>query len=180
MTKKMTENEVFEVAFTHLMEMEGGYVNDPDDPGGETKYGISDRADGKIDGAYNGKPIKLITLDDAKKIYREKYWNAARCWAVQDPAVALHLFDCAVNMGTVAAIKLLQTALRMQLVDGIYGPKTLAAVQTHQLILPHQFMLERTMRYVNTANFKKYGRGWIARVINTHRLAMQLRTGQPL
>lgn len=161
----------FSFAVELVLRHEGGYVNDPDDPGGETKLGISDRADGRIDGAYKGKPIKTITIDDAKEIYRQMYWDAAKCDAFDD-VVAICLFDAAVNHGVDAAIKLLQTTLKV-VVDGDIGPQTIAAAAAQAQTLPHAFLLERIMKYTNTKNFNKYGRGWVARSINTYYKAKQ-------
>ena len=176
----MTEQETYDIAFEHIIKMEGGYVNDPDDPGGATKFGISDLADGIRDDRYKGQVIKEITLADAKKIYKAAYWDKAKCWAAADPALAICLFDCAVNMGVVGAVRLLQAAMRMVLVDGVFGPKTLQAAKEHALILPHQILLERVMFYSSLKTYKKFGRGWIARAINTYRLSIKVRTGQTI
>lgn len=96
-----------------------GYVNDPDDTGGETKFGI----------AQNKNPdicVETLTMVDAQKIYFERYWLAAKCDRIASPLSLLH-FDTAVNMGVGAAAKLLQTALGL-VADGVIGPKTLAAI----------------------------------------------------
>lgn len=81
----------FDDAFLIVIGEEGGYSNDPTDPGGETKYGISHRAYPSID-------IKNLTLDQAKAIYHSDYWSPlgldAKPWAV-----ALLLFDTSVNQG---------------------------------------------------------------------------------
>lgn len=156
----------FSFAFELVLRHEGGYVNDPDDPGGETKFGISDRADGKIDGSFDGKKIREITEEDAKEIYKKLYWDAAGCDYFDD-VTAICLFDCAVNFGVDAAKKLLQTTLKVT-ADGEIGPKTMSAAFQQQATLPHAFLLERIMKYTRTKNFDKYGRGWVARSINTY------------
>lgn len=78
-------------AFAVVVGEEGGYVNDPKDPGGETKFGISKRA-------YPNLDIPQLTLAQAQEIYRRDYWNALGCdeltWEM-----ALVTFDCAVNQG---------------------------------------------------------------------------------
>lgn len=81
----------FDDAFVFVIGHEGGYVNDPADKGGETKYGISRRA-------YPNVDIKALTLDGAKGIYYRDYWLAANC-NLYPSAVALAAFDCAVNLG---------------------------------------------------------------------------------
>jgi lysozyme family protein len=109
----------FDDAFETLIGHEGVYSNDPVDPGGETKYGISKRA-------YPGEDIKAMTLDRAKAIYRTDYWGPAGCDAVPD-GVRFDLFDMSVNSGVRAAVKTLQRAVG-EAHDGVLGPKTLQAI----------------------------------------------------
>lgn len=81
----------FEAAMKFIFKWEGGYVNDPDDPGGETKWGISKRS-------YPGVDIKNLTKDQAKEIYRRDYWDKADLERYpQDKAIVL--MNVAVNMG---------------------------------------------------------------------------------
>lgn len=82
----------FDPAFAIVVGIEAGYVNDPTDPGGETKYGISKRA-------YPNEDIPNLTLDRAKVLYQRDYWNKANCDALTWE-MALITFDCAVNQGT--------------------------------------------------------------------------------
>ena len=92
----MTDN--FERAIAFVLKWEGGYVNDPKDPGGETKYGISKRAHPTLD-------IKSLTEAQAKEIYRTDYWQAANCHVLEWP-LCLVVFDTAVNMGAARAQEL--------------------------------------------------------------------------
>ena len=82
----------FDVAFDRLIGAEGGYVNHPEDPGGETKFGISKRA-------YPDVNIASLTREDAREIYRRDYWGRARCDEYH-PAIGFQLFDAAVNSGS--------------------------------------------------------------------------------
>src|SRR5690349_449891 len=109
----------FDQAFEALLGHEGGYVNNPADPGGETKFGISKRA-------YPGEDIRNLTLDRAKAIYLRDYWGPAGCDAAPD-AIRFDLFDMAVNSGIKAAMKCLQKAAGCG-EDGILGPQTQRAV----------------------------------------------------
>ncbi|WP_230369134.1 glycoside hydrolase family 108 protein [Paludibacterium denitrificans] len=109
----------FDEAFESLIGHEGGYVNNPADPGGETKFGISKRS-------YPGVDIKSLTLDQAKAIYLRDFWKSVGCDAVPLTA-AFDLFDMAVNSGVKRAITTLQTAAAVT-ADGILGPVTLRAV----------------------------------------------------
>lgn len=81
----------FENAVAFVLHHEGGYVNDPKDPGGETKFGISKRS-------YPNEDIANLTVDRAKEIYKRDYWVKAGCDALSDPLALVH-FDTAVNCG---------------------------------------------------------------------------------
>src|SRR5437660_12165949 len=111
----------FDKAIGTVLEHEGGYSFDPNDPGGETKYGISRKA-------YPGLDVKSLTLEQAKAIYKRDYWIYSR---IQDQDVATKVFDMAVNLGPPAAHRLLQTALlalgETVAVDWVFGHQALAA-----------------------------------------------------
>jgi lysozyme family protein len=112
-------------AFEYLMYHEGGYVNDPKDAGGETKYGISKRS-------YPHLVIKDLTRDQARQIYFIDFWMKCKCENIENEEIAAKLFDLAVHTGISQAVKLIQRALRAagaQVVeDGIIGSVTLAAI----------------------------------------------------
>jgi len=166
--KRMSAN--FDRAFAAVLGTEGGYVNDPRDPGGKTKFGISDRMDGKIDGMtdVNGdkKPdvtIEMLTLAQAKEIYRREVWEKMRADELPWP-LSLFVFDAAVNQGPGAATALLQKAAGVPQ-DGSLGPKTMkAAAKAEPRELCAMFMADRALRYTGTRNFDIYGRGWLKRL----------------
>lgn len=108
----------FNLAIPIVLENEGGYVNNPKDPGGETKYGISRKA-------YPNLDIKNLTRDTAIEIYHSDFWKFD---GVNDQRLATKIFDAYVNMGH-TAIKLLQKLLG-QVQDGGWGPNTQAAVNS--------------------------------------------------
>lgn len=108
-----------------VLKHEGGYVNDPRDPGGETNYGISKRS-------YPQEGIKNLTKERAMEIYYRDWWQRYRYGEIVDLAVAMKVFDLSVNMGPSAAHRILQRAVNFVSdtnlkVDGILGPKTFAA-----------------------------------------------------
>lgn len=107
-----------------VLDHEGGYVNDPRDPGGETKYGISKRQYPELD-------IANLTREDAIAIYYRDWWRRYRYDRLQDESVATKVFDLAVNMGPATLHRLLQEALVFLgydiAVDGIIGPQTIEA-----------------------------------------------------
>lgn len=149
----------FDRAVELILSHEGGYVNDPKDPGGETNFGISKRA-------YPELNIKELTRDDARAIYRRDYWDAVRADEMPS-AVAVAVFDMAVNAGVRTAIRLLQRVVRVT-DDGIIGPVTLAAVNSAE---PNEIAIryaaERLMHYAAIPGWQRYGRGWSRRVIET-------------
>ena len=107
----------FDKAIGPVLEHEGGYVNHPSDPGGETNYGICKRN-------YPNVDIKHLTRDEAIEIYRADYWRPYMEFMPE--MVACKHFDQAVNMGHRQANKLLQRAVGC-VDDGVIGPVTLAA-----------------------------------------------------
>ncbi len=155
----------FDQAFEIVVGHEGGYVNDPQDPGGETKFGISKAS-------YPNLDIAALTIEQATEIYRKDYWQAARCDDFPE-LLRLPLFDSTVNQGLRGAITLLQEILRVD-VDGIIGPKTLnAALKADARELVLDFFSYRALKYVNTRNFDRFGRGWMRRMFS---IAMELNT----
>lgn len=123
----------FNAAFDFVIGAEGGYVNDPKDPGGETKYGISKRA-------YPGLDIASLTIEQARDIYHLDYWLPAGCESL-DQAKALIVFDAAVNQGVSFA-------------------KTLVSLS------PTAALTVRALRYTQTKNFDRYGKGWLNRLFH--------------
>jgi lysozyme family protein len=109
----------FDNAVELILKHEGGYVNDPRDAGGETKYGISARA-------YPDLDIDKLSVSDAKVIYKEDYWDKIRGDDLPYP-LALITFDAAVNSGRMRASKWLQHAVNAEPIDGIIGSKTVEA-----------------------------------------------------
>ncbi|KNA31057.1 hypothetical protein ADU20_27445 [Burkholderia pseudomallei] len=145
----------FERAFELVVGIEAGYVNDPTDPGGETKFGISKRT-------YPNLDIANLALGDAKGIYASDYWQACACDKMPWPQ-CLFVFDMAVNQGQPIARVFLQRTLGVT-ADGVIGPVTLAAANRmtdEQLAL---FLTARAMRYMQASNFSVDGRGWFKRL----------------
>lgn len=148
----MTFDEAFEKVIGH----EGGYVNHVDDPGGETKFGITKRS-------YPQEDIKDLTLERAKEIYRRDFWGPAGCEAV--PVwLRFDLFDMAINAGKKRAIQTLQRAVG-ETPDGVLGPRTLQAVQS----MPAPRVLARLNGYrlehmTELNHWSVFGRGWARRV----------------
>ena len=108
----------FDEAFTRLIGSEGGYVNDPNDPGGETKFGISKRS-------YPDEDIANMTLERAKAIYLRDFWSPL---GSTPDAIKFQVFDFAVQSGMQTAIRKLQSAVGAA-DDGHWGPASTAALE---------------------------------------------------
>jgi len=116
----------FDQAFDRLIGAEGGYVNNPADPGGETQWGISKRA-------YPTLDIKALTRDAAKAIYLNDVWARARLDQLA-PALAFQVFDAAVNHGAEGATRMLQRAAYGQAPDA--GQATTVSSEFSRLMEP--------------------------------------------
>lgn len=146
----------FEEAFRLVIGHEGGYSNDPKDPGGETKYGISKRSYSHID-------IGALTLDGARRIYKADYWDKIHGDDL-DPGLALVAFDAAVNNGVSQSIRWLQGAVGVKQ-DGVIGPATLNALSKAD---PAKTLVElhasRIFMMAGLSTWKHFGRGWSRRL----------------
>lgn len=152
----------FDRAFDLLIGHEGGYVNNPDDPGGETNFGISKRA-------YPGEDIRNLTIDRAKQIYRRDYWNKISGDKLP-PKIAFLTFDAAVNSGVSQAVKWLQEAVGTTR-DGVIGPKTITAAWAAASTDVALKMLDFRLAFLERlSTYAVFGRGWRRRIIT---LAMQ-------
>lgn len=149
----------FDKAFALVIDHEGGYSNDPRDPGGETKFGISKRS-------YPNVDIAALTLGEAKAIYLKDFWEPLDAFNLPEQ-VTFVLFDMAVNMGKGAAARCLQRALGVQ-ADGIIGPVTRDTVKTKDWrALLGEMTVQRIMFYSTLQTFQTYGLGWTRRSIKT-------------
>jgi lysozyme family protein len=138
--------DAFNLALTFTLRWEGGYVNDPVDPGGETKYGISKRAHPNVD-------IKNLTKEQAGEIYRKDYWDTLSCDNMTK-SVAICAFDSAVNCGVGRTKK--------WLVD--LNVKDVAEEKRASRLLLQKRLAYYASLVVARPPFKKYINGWNNRV----------------
>ena len=146
----------FDIAFDRLLGHEGGYINHKNDPGGETKFGISKRS-------YPNVDIADLTLDDAKTLYKRDFRDRAQCDRLP-PDLAFQVFDGAVNSGIGNSIRWLQEAAGVA-VDGVVGPLTLRKVgdmDTGIAIARYNGVRLKFMASLST--FDVFGRGWARRI----------------
>jgi lysozyme family protein len=144
-----------------ILDMEGGYVNDPRDPGGETRFGISKRA-------HPNEDIKTLTKERATELYLRDYWVPVSADKLR-AGIDLMAFDCAVNQGVKTAIKLLQQASGVT-IDGSIGPRTLAGQAMPGVLAKYAAL--RAMRYTNTDEWNVYGTGWINRLFRVFEISV--------
>ena len=126
--------DAFTLAVNEVLGEEDGYVNNPSDPGGETKWGISKRAFPDVD-------IANLTRDDAKALYKTHYWDPLLKYGLLGK-FQLVAFECAVNQGLSTVEKLLPQA-KGQL---------------------SWFMADRALGYIQDKNFATFGKGWLRRL----------------
>ena len=158
----MKEN--WEDCLSHILKSEGGYVNHPQDPGGETNLGVTRRvwqdwvkrevADGEM---------RTLTPEMVAPLYKKKYWDAVKGDDLPS-GLDLCVFDCAVNAGVSRAAKFLQRSVGA-VEDGVLGPKTLELVNSKNVTaLIADFCAQREMHYKSLPTFSTFGKGWMARL----------------
>lgn len=168
----MSGTDIFELALNFTLKAEGGYVNDPDDPGGATNKGI-------IQSEYNKYrtskklpliSVKEITDDEVKEIYYNDYWIKAKCNLMPNRLAVAH-FDTAVNVGVNQANKFLQRSLKVK-DDGIIGNITIEALNkiTNTYHIVYIYIDQRKIFYINLVKNKKilikFLKGWTNRINN--------------
>jgi type VI secretion system secreted protein VgrG len=153
----------FLAAIQYVLLNEGGFSDDPNDPGGATNFGILQRE-------LPGVDIRTITREQAISFYLPNYWNKALYANIASQQVATKLFDMHVNLGLVPAVRIAQHALGFQdaNVDGDMGPMTVAAINAADpasflagvvgLLTTHYKLLE-----ARNPKLMAFDRGWMAR-----------------
>lgn len=157
---------IFLRAFERTIGHEGGYVNDPQDQGGETKYGISKRS-------YPYLEIEKITVEQARQIYWDDFWTPLCLDKIWCGEVACEVFDTAVNTGKFKAVEILQRALNYLgsslKIDGLIGKDTINAANNAD-----ERALLKVLNGVQFAHYlkiveldpsqKKFAKGWLKRI----------------
>ena len=169
--------------YQHCLKMilhhEGGYVNHPADPGGETNLGVTKR----VYEAYckkNGLRVtsmRDLEITDVAPIYKTEYWDRVKGDDLHT-SLALCVFDFGVNAGTGRAAKYLQKIVNAK-ADGAIGPATLRKVVIATEAYGIKNMVEkyqenRQKYYEKLKHFETFGRGWTRRVTETTEAALKL------
>lgn len=147
-----------------ILHHEGGYVNHPKDPGGETNMGVTKRVYEEFGGT---KDMKELTHEDVNPIYKQNYWDRVKGDDLPE-GLDLCIFDFAVNAGPGRAAKFIQRLVKTT-VDGGIGPNTLKCINDHVgeyglSTTIDQYQSERHNYYQSLSTFETFGRGWTRRV----------------
>lgn len=155
-----TYTELFRRCIEVILRHEGGYVNHPSDPGGETNMGIAKKFYPELD-------IKNLTRDQAVAIYFRDYWTPMNLQEIYNENLVLQIFDMGVNAGIRRAIAIMQRIVGVA-ADGIIGPITEAAINVSEDNLVELYKQERRKYYRALARRKPelevFLRGWLNRV----------------
>jgi lysozyme family protein len=150
----------FDAAFDVLLKHEGGYSDHAADPGGKTRYGVTEAVAREV--GYRGD-MRELPVDLAKKIYKDRYWDAVKADQLP-PALRYALFDAAVNSGPGQAVKWLQRALGVK-DDGAIGPQTIAAANAGNPDALRMRMLSQRLKFMaGLSNWPSFSRGWALRI----------------
>ena len=164
----------YEKCLETILHHEGGYVNHPKDPGGETNLGVTKRVYEDFGGK---KDMKDLLIEDVAPIYEMNYWGRMKCGDMPS-GLDLCVFDFGVNAGTGRSAKYLQTMIGTT-ADGGIGPNTLLALANYveevgvELTI-RNFQEARQEYYESLSTFETFGRGWTRRVDETTELAVSM------
>jgi lysozyme family protein len=164
----------FEFSLAQVLKSEGGYVNNPKDPGGETMMGVTKAAWSTwLKRTIMPGEMAKLTVADITPFYKALYWDKAYC--NQLPAgVDYMAFDAAVNMGVGQSIRLLQKSLGC-VPDGVIGPNTMKAINdADSKTLIDKFSAQKEMFYRSLATFVTFGKGWMRRVAEVKQTALSM------
>ena len=157
-----------------ILHHEGGYVNHPKDPGGETNLGVTKRVYEDFGGT---KDMKDLTREDVEPIYKKNYWDRVK--GDDLPAgLDLCVFDFGVNAGTGRAAKFLQKMIGTT-PDGGIGPMTLKSLESYVTTngienTIKRYQAGRQAYYESLSTFATFGRGWTRRNQETTKLALTM------
>ena len=172
--EKQMAAENYQKCLEMILHHEGGYVNHPKDPGGETNLGVTKKVYEDFGGT---KDMKDLTVEDVAPIYEKNYWGRMKCDEIPS-GLDLCVFDFGVNAGTGRSAKFLQTMIGTT-ADGGIGPNTLSKLADYvdengieDTI--KNFQAERQSYYESLGTFETFGKGWTRRVTETTESALEM------
>jgi lysozyme family protein len=150
----------FDRAFDILLGHEGGFVADSRDPGGATRWGVTQRV--ALQEGYTGD-MRVFPVEMAKTIARKRYWDAVKADDLPE-ALRFSVFDAAYNSGPPQAIRWLQRALDV-VDDGLMGPTTLAAANACDPVKTAAVMNGERLDFLTSLpTWGHFSRGWARRI----------------
>lgn len=155
----------FHPSLAAVLVSEGGYVNNPKDPGGATNKGVTQLVydDWRTRLNLPKQSVRLLSDAEVEAIYKERYWDACRCDDLPD-GLDYCVFDFAVNSGPTRAARYLQRAAGVA-EDGKIGPMTLGAVATKGALRMIAELCQARLNFLEKLpTFRTFGRGWSRRV----------------
>ena len=164
----------FDECLALILKHEGGWVDHPKDPGGETNMGITKATwEEWVGHPVPAGSLKALTVADVAPIYKAKYWDAARCDDLPD-GVDYAVFDLAVNSGVSRACRYLQRCAGVKQ-DGVVGPKTLAAVNAADPVALIECICDNRLSFLQSLpTWPTFGKGWGRRVADVRNIAEQM------
>lgn len=169
----------YDESLRRLLVHEGGYTNDPADPGGPTNFGITIYDYRKyVKPGATAADVRAMKVEEAKAIYRAKYWDAQRCDAL--PAgVDYCVFDYGVNSGIGRAKKVLQRVVGVE-ADGLLGAATMTAVVAHDAKEIIGAICDERLRFLKSLRtWPVFGKGWGRRVVEVKAAALAMAANAP-
>lgn len=169
-------NDNFERCLKEVLWHEGGYVDNPKDPGGATNRGVTKKVwEEWVGHEVTKDAIKALTVSEVTPLYRKRYWNVCRCDELHS-GLDLLIFDIAVNSGAGRAAKFLQSAVGVG-ADGSIGPATLAAVGSSSLSTTELINIicdRRAAFYKSLPTFPTFGKGWLSRCESVRKESLEM------
>lgn len=170
----------YDSALARLLQHEGGYTNHPSDPGGPTNFGITIHDYRKyVKPDATAADVKAMTLDEAKRIYRTKYWDAQRCDDL--PAgVDYAVFDYGVNSGIGRSGKVLRRCLDLPDDSSVVNDRVVAAVAGADAKALVAAICDERLRFLQRLKtWDVFGKGWGRRVAEVKSVSLALAGGAP-
>ena len=157
-------NRNWDKSFDLVIVNEGGFVNNPKDPGGATNWGCTQAVWEKYVGhSVTVDDMKALTKEDVKPLYKRNYWDALHGDAIPS-GLDYCIFDCAINSGVGRAAKFIQEIVGVP-ADGAIGNNTVTAItQINSITLINEFSDKRQAFLESLKTFPTFGKGWTKRV----------------